>query len=189
MRKLLFVLSIFAIFNLSHAQYQLMGGEGAPGLKQGDIIVGGKLALGSVYGANVGFIASGEYGIKQGFLNIPKFPASLGVGASIGYSSYSVDTFWGDYDYSNYLILGAGYWHVALIPRDNVDTYLVVNLGFNIDTVSKPSSNAPGRDSSDGGVVFGSGIGIKYYFMPNLAAVAEAGFGMGVLRIGIDFRI
>ena len=189
MKKLIYILSLIALVNVTHAQ--LMGGEGAPALQKGDIIVGGKLALGAVYGANVGFIAGAEYGFKQGFLNIPKFPASLGIGGSIGYSGYSKNyAHWGDYSYSNFLILGSGYWHVDLLKKKEVDTYVVLNLGFNITSVDAPNiANAPDYDSTDGGLVFGTGIGIKYYFIPNLAAVAEVGFGMGLLRIGIDFRI
>lgn len=189
MKRMIVFFSVVFMFSMAHAE--LMGGPGAPALSKGDIIVGGKLALGAVYGANVGFIASGEYGFKQGFLNIPKFPASLGIGGSIGYSGYSEDyAYWGEYSYSNFLILGAGYWHVDLLKKKAVDTYVVLNLGYNITSVDIPNvSNAPDYDSTDGGLVFGTGIGIKYYFIPNLAAVAEVGFGMGLLRIGLDFKI
>lgn len=188
MKKFIYILSIIALVNVSYGQ--LMGGPGAPALQKGDIIVGGKLALGAVYGANVGLIASGEYGFKQGFLNIPNFPASLGIGGSIGYSGYTKSYgIYGDYNYTNFLILGSGYWHVDLLKKKEVDTYVVLNLGFNVSSFSSSVSNAPDYDSSYGGVVLGTGIGIKYYFIPNLAAVAEVGFGMGILRVGLDFKI
>lgn len=167
----------------------VMDGPGAPALSKGDIILGGKLALGAVYGANVGFIVSGEYGVKEGFLGIPKFPTSLGVGGSIGYSSHSVDAYgWGDITYSNYLFLAAASWHIDLLKNPKFDTYVVANAGFNIDTISKPK-NYPGKTESYGGLIWGLSVGARYYFIQNLAAVGEVGFGMGLLRIGLDYKL
>jgi len=173
MKKLLFAALLLGLFSTTQAQ--LMGGPAAPGLHKGDIIVGGKLALGSVYGANVGFIANAEYGLKEGFLAPPKFNTSLGVGATLGYSSYS------DFgDYSDILLLAAAYWHINLIKNEQFDTYVVVNAGLDINSTPSDTYYDP---------TGGAAIGIRYYFIPKLSAVAEAGFGMGVLRIGLDFKL
>lgn len=171
-----FILTIMVLSVFSVAQAQLMGGEGAPNLKQGDIIIGGKLALGAVYGANVGFIAGAEYGFMEGFLAPPKFNTSLGIGLSLGYSSH--DDY--DVDYSDILILASGYWHINLIKKEQVDTYVVINSGLDI-------SNSPNNTNFH--PTGGAGVGIRYYFIPKLSGVAEAGFGMGILRVGLDFKL
>ncbi len=161
MKKLIYILSIVALVNVSHAQ--LMGGEGAPALQKGDIIVGGKLALGSVYNTNVGFIAGAEYGLMEGFLAPPKFNTSLGIGANLAFSSGHV------------AILGAGYWHINLIKKEQFDTYVVITAGIDVGNSLLPTGDA--------------GVGIRYYFIPKLSAVAEARSGSGFLRVGLDFKI
>jgi len=161
MKKIILILTILFLF--STAQAQLMGGPGAPALSKGDIIVGGKLALGGVYGTNVGFIASGEYGFKEGFLAPPKFNTSLGIGANLAFSSGHV------------AILGAGYWHINLIKKPQFDTYVVITAGIDIGNSLYPTGDA--------------GVGIRYYFIPKLSAVAEARSGSGFLRVGLDFKL
>jgi len=190
MKRLLGILIL--VFVMSSTVFSgVMDGPGAPALKKGDVIVGGKLALGAVYGASVGYVVSGEYGFKDGFLSLPNFPASLGLGVSLGYSSYSDDYYWGTWTYRNILILGSGYWHVDLFKKEQFDTYAVVNVGFNVATSSWDSkySDYKPSSSSNGGLVFGTGVGMRYYFTPQLSAVGEVGFGMGILRLGLDFKV
>jgi hypothetical protein len=190
MKRSMFVLFSLVLFTTVHAG--VMDGPANPYLHKGDIIVGGKLALVGVYGAGAGFILNGEYGFKEGFLSIPNFPTSLGLGGSIGYSGYSEDYgAWGKYSYTNFLILVTGYYHVQLIKNAPIDTYAMLNVGVNIATASYDGSlnGAPDVSNSDGGFTIGSGIGARYYFTNRLAAVGEVGFGMGVIRIGLDFKI
>ncbi|RLB64535.1 MAG: hypothetical protein DRH04_11385 [Deltaproteobacteria bacterium] len=157
--------------------------------QNGDRIFGIKIALGSVFGSKTGFVVSGEYVLKDNFIRIEGLPNSLGVGGSLGYSSFTEFVFpWGDYSYQNYLFLGSAFWHVNVLRQEKIDTYLRANLGVNINTSSKPGSSAPGRDSTYGGLVFGLSLGGRYYFQPNLAGCVEMGFGMGNIRLGLDYR-
>lgn len=188
----LFVLAAACLLVFSGVQAGIMDGPGNPHLSNGDIIIGGKLAFVGVYGAGVGFIFDGEYGLKEGFLSIPNFPTSLGVGASIGYSSYSQDVpYWGKYSYTNFLILANAIYHVKLLKNIPMDTYLVLNLGLNIatDSYDGAAANAPSASDSNGGLKFGTGVGARYYFTNRLAAVGELGYGMGTIRLGLDFKI
>lgn len=168
----------------------LEAGDNIPAaFKQGDRLLGMKLALGSVFGSRIGFVISGEYGLKDNLIKINGLPNSLGVGGSFGYSAFTEFVFpWGDYSYQNYLFLGSAFWHVDVFKRPKIDTYLKANLGINIDSSSKPGAGAPGHDSTYGGLVFGISLGGRYYFMPNLAAAMEIGFGMGNIRLGVDYR-
>jgi hypothetical protein len=190
MKRIVFVAVGFFLINM--AQAGVMDGPSNPHLHKNDIIVGGKLAFVGVYGAGVGFVINGEYGLKEGFLSIPNFPTSLGVGASLGYSSYSDNyPFWGEYTYRNILILGNALYHVKLIKKIPMDTYLIINLGINIGTSSYDGSyaGAPDYDNTDSGITFGTGVGARYYFTNKLSAVGELGFGMGVIRLGVDFKL
>ena len=188
----LFTFIVICLLLVGSTQAGIMDGPGNPHLSNGDIIIGGKLAFVGVYGAGVGFILNGEYGLKEGFLSIPNFPTSLGVGASLGYSSYS-KTYnrYGDYSYKNFLILANAMYHVKLLKNIPMDTYLVLNLGVNIASSSYDGNfaGAPDYDSSEGGLTFGTGVGARYYFTKKLAAVGELGFGMGTIRLGLDFKI
>ena len=187
-----FILVAACLLVVSGVQAGIMDGPGNPHLSNGDIIIGGKLAFIGVYGAGVGFIFDAEYGIKEGFLSIPNFPTSLGVGASLGYSSYSKTYgIYGDYSYTNFLILANAMYHVKLLKNIPMDTYLVLNLGVNIASSSYDGNfaGAPDYDSSDGGFTLGTGVGARYYFTKKLAAVGELGFGMGTIRLGLDFKI
>ena len=191
MKQMLLIFSALLILTAT-ANAGLMDGPGNPYLNNGDFVVGGKLALLGVYGSNVGFILGGEYGFMEGFLSIPNFPTSLGLGGSIGYSGYTQSFgVYGDYSYTNFLILVTGYYHVHLLKNVPIDTYAMLNLGVNIASSSYEGNvaGAPSLSSSHGGLTFGSGIGARYYFTNKLSAVGELGFGMGVIRLGLDFRI
>ena len=82
-------------------------------------------------------------------------------------------------------------YHVKLLKNIPMDTYLVLNLGINIATDSYEGNvaNPPGASDSNGGLTFGTGVGARYYFTNRLAAVGELGFGMGTIRLGLDFKI
>ncbi|NOX90311.1 MAG: hypothetical protein GXO77_14945 [Calditrichaeota bacterium] len=160
-------LSRFAVLAIVLFMFQQGRAEdqAVPLLKAGDRIIGLKLALGSVFGSNIGFVVNGEYGFKDNVIKIEGLPNSLGLGGSFGYSSYSeFEPLWGNYSYQNYLLLGSAFWHVDFFNRQNIDTYCVANLGLNIDVTSKPGSLAPGRSSAYGGIVFGLALGGRYYY-------------------------
>jgi len=182
MKKLFSLLSIVLMF--AHLQ----AGENTAIIQPGERIVGARLALGSVYGASAGVIVSGEYGYKENLVNLNGIENNLGLGASIGYSGYSEKYSVGTYSYSNILISGSALWHVALINDPRLDTYLTLNLGWNIVSVSIPTGG-PDYGTSYDGLVWGTGIGARFHFNDKLAAVGELGFGMGVLRLGIDYSL
>lgn len=172
---------------VSVTQAGLMNGPGNPHLSKGDIIVGGRLALIDAYDAPVGFIVNGEFGLMEGFLSIPHFPTSLGLGASLAYSGYTKDFRYGEYSYSNFEIMTFAAYHVKLIKKIPMDTYITLNMGVNIESsdLEYGTQSAPERN---GGFKIGTSIGARYYFTNKLAAVGELGFGMGLLRLGMDFK-
>ena len=159
--------------------------------KKGDIFIGGKIGLGAFYGADLGFGGGFEYVIQEDFLNLGDIPASLGFGGSFGYSTYKANwTYW-NYKYTNYVIFASAFYHANVLKNDKLDTYAKFSLGYNGGSVKY--DGAAGEDytnrSYGGGLTTGSAVGARYFITPALAAVAEIGWGFGLLRLGLDFAL
>ena len=158
--------------------------------KKGDKFVGAKIGLGS-YGAGIGFGGGFEMILQEDFLNLGDIPASLGVGGSFGYSSYKSGYFGNNWKYTNVVFLGSVFYHADVLKNEKIDTYVKFSLGYNAGKV-KYDGIAGVTDYSSptyGGVVTGSAIGARYFLSKSLAAVAEVGWGFGILRLGIDFAL
>ena len=185
--KLVTLLVVFLMLT-GFAQAGVMDGPGNPHLSKGDIIIGGRLALIDAYDAPIGFIVNGEYGLMEGFLSIPHFPTSLGIGASLAYSGYTHTYYYGEYKYSNFEIMTHGIYHVKLLKKIPMDTYLRLSLGLNIEGRDLDVGVGGKKVDRNGGFKIGTSVGARYYFTNKLAAVGEVGFGMGLLRLGLDFK-
>ncbi|HHJ53613.1 MAG TPA: hypothetical protein ENJ89_10495 [Caldithrix abyssi] len=181
MRKLSF---LFIILFAIHAQ----AGDSGALIKPGEKLVGARIALGSVYGAGLGVVLSGEYGVRDNLFDLGGTANTLGVAASLGYSGYSQSYSWGTYSYTNILLITSGLWHVDLLNDPKIDTYASLSMGWNIGTVSSPSGG-PQYSNTYSGLIWGTAVGARYHFSDKLSAVGELGFGMGVLRVGIDYRL
>ena len=157
--------------------------------QKGDKFVGGRIGLGS-YGAGVGFGGGFELVTQNDFLNLGDIPASLGFGASVGYSTYKTGYWGGHWKYTNIVMLGDVYYHADVLKNEKIDTFVKFSLGYNAGKVSYDGVyedwyNVP----THGGIVTGSAIGARYFFTPALSAVAELGYGFGILRLGLDFAL
>ncbi len=181
MKKIFIILFILFSSNLF--------AEGTTHFKKGDMYAQGRLALGSVYGAGSGFVVGGELAFMDDFFNLGELPSTLGLGGSFGYSSYSDKWTGGKWKYSNVVILGNATYHAPIIENDKFDTFIVLSVGANLGKVTYSGPLSVYDSPTHGGVVFGSAIGMKYFFSPGIAGVIELGFGMGVLRIGIDYKL
>ncbi len=83
-------------------------------LKSGDLVVGGRVALGGVAGASFGFAANAEYGFKE----------NIGIGGFFGYSGYKEDFAFYEASYTNILILGSVNYHQDFLKIQTLDTFL-----------------------------------------------------------------
>jgi hypothetical protein len=180
MKKVLVAaLLVMTLSTLSYAQRTL--------INKGDQYVGAKLALGSIGGASMGFIGNYEMGFQE----------NIGIGATIAYSGYSeeVASFYKyKYDYSNILILATGTYHMDLLKNEKLDTWGALNVGYNIATakftwVSAVPAGTPEISATAGGFVFGLSANARYALTEQLFATASVGFGLGILNIGIDYKL
>ena len=127
--------------------------------------------------------ASVEVGIVDNILE----KGVIGVGGYMGFSQYKWEySNWG-WKYTN-LVLGArGNFHYPLV--DKLDTYTGLMLGYNIRS-SKEIGTATGNlyEASASGLVSAWFVGARYYFQENLAAMAELGYGVAYLNLGIALK-
>ena len=156
---------------------------------KGDKFVGARIGLGS-YGAGVGFGGGFEMILQEDFLNLGDIPGALGVGGSFGYSSYTSGYYGYNWKYTNMVFLASVFYHADVLKNEKIDTYAKFSLGYNAGKVKYDGLDGYDyRTPTYGGVVTGSAVGARYFFTPALAAVAEVGWGFGILRLGLDLAL
>lgn len=181
MKKILLsALMLVALSSVSLAQRTL--------ITAGEQYVGGKIALGSIGGASMGFIGNYEYGYQD----------NIGIGGAIAYSGYSEDIsagfYTGKWSYSNILVVVSGNYHMDLLKNEKLDTWGALNVGYNVASVkwefTKNTLNLPEpAAASAGGFVFGLTANARYQLTEKLFATGSLGFGLGVLNIGLDYKL
>jgi len=113
--------------------------------------------------------------------------SSLGVGGYLGYTAYKWShSTWG-WKYSSLVIGPRGYLHYFFL--DKLDTYSGLLLGYNILTSKWTGTGSESVSASSGGVAWSWFIGGRYFFNENIAAMAELGYGVTYLNIGISFAL
>lgn len=159
--------------------------------KKGDIFVGGKIGLGAFYGASLGYGGGFEYVLQEDFLNLGDIPASLGFGGSFGYSTYKAGWSYWNYRYTNYVIFASAFYHADVLQNEKIDTYVKFSIGYNGGKIKYDGIAGENYTSRtyNGTVTTASAVGARYFFTPALAAVAEVGWGFGILRLGIDLAL
>ncbi len=184
MRRIILLPALILFFS------QSVYSQGAPLINEYDMIAGGKVALGAVYGASFGVVADFEYGYRDDFLNIGDKPATLGFGGSFGYSSYTENFLGGSWSYTNIILIASAYYHANVLNIDKLDTYVKAGLGFNFGgvTYSGPYSGLY-SEPTVAFLTIESGLGARYYISDELSIAGEIGTGMGLLRIGLDYRL
>jgi hypothetical protein len=128
--------------------------------------------------------ASFEYGIKDGILE----KGSVGVGGYLGFASYKWEySGWG-WKYSNIIIAARGTFHYPLVEK--LDTYVGVLLGYDIVS-SKEFGTPVGYDYSatSSGLAYSGFIGGRYYFKEKFGVMAELGYGITYLNIGVALKL
>ncbi len=178
-RLLLLTLVMGLFVNVSEAQIAV---EGSKFLNLG-LGLGTNLYSGAFYSMQVPPLsASLEYVIKDQLFDEN---SSLGVGGYLGYTSYKWSSgSWG-WRYSSLVIGPRGYLHYFFI--DQLDTYTGLLLGYNILTSKWTGTGSQFGTASGGGLAFSWFIGGRYFFTDNIAAMAELGYGVTYLNLGVSF--
>lgn len=178
---LLFVITGFVTTGLQAQEPVFVNGDKVLNVALG---LGNSLYWGTNYRTQVPPIsASLEFGVADEIID----KGSIGVGPYLGFSSTKYEYLNAGWKYSNIILGGKGNFHYPLV--DKLDTYAGLLIGFNIAT-SREFGSPSGTDSyARGGLVWAGFIGGRYYFSDNLAALAELGYGIAYLNIGIALKL
>lgn len=177
MKKLLLFLFV-VVFSLT----QLLAQEST--FQKGDKVLNLGIGFGSTYYGSYytshtpALSASLEFGVADGILE----KGSIGVGGYLGYSSAK----WTNYYKTTNFILGArGSFHYPLVNK--LDTYTGLLLGYNIYSY-KYEAGYSGATGTSSGLAYSWFVGARYYFSNNFAAMAEFGYGISYLTVGVSLK-
>lgn len=148
-------------------------------------------SLGAVYGNTVipPISATVDYALPIG-----KLPFSFGALIGFTSSNYKYVDSLGTYGYGYSIIaIGARAGYHFNFDVKNLDTYAGMMLGYYIVSASSTGTGyyASTTNSSAAGGAFGWGtyIGARYFFTPNIGAFAELGYGFTYLTGGVTFKL
>ena len=129
-----------------------------------------------------------EYIIKD---DLFKGNGALGFGGFLGYSSAKQDNFYGNYKVSRLIIGARGYVHYAIVEK--LDTYSGVLLGYKNDvtniTYNGEQTYLTNQKYTDGGPTFNLFAGCRYFFNDKIAGMAELGWGISIVTIGVAIKL
>jgi hypothetical protein len=124
--------------------------------------------------------ASLEVGIID---NLFDEKSSIGVGGYVGFMSSKWDYSYLDehYTISDLILSSKASFHYQLV--DKLDTYAGLLVGFRFEF-----DNDPDYDYSSSGLKIAEYVGARYYFTPSFAGMAELGYGISYLNLGVALK-
>ncbi len=183
MKKTLTIIAVlcgFAFSGISQNTFQ-----------KGDKVVNAGIGIGNTLYSGSGYTnktppisLSFELGVKDQLFDDK---SSLGIGGYIGYTSAKWEySGWG-WKYTNFVIGGRGIGHYQLLDR--LDTYTGLMLGYNVNS-AKEFGTTFGNDYSANasGIIWAWFAGGRYYFTDKFAAMAEIGYGITYLNLGVSYK-
>jgi hypothetical protein len=108
---------------------------------------------------------------------------SIGVGGYVGFSSAKYENY---YKTTNFVFGARGSFHYPLVEK--LDTYTGLLLGYNIFSYNYYDSSTPPYTGSTSGLASAWYIGARYYFNEKFSAMAELGYGVSVLTLGLGIK-
>lgn len=112
---------------------------------------------------------------------------ALGFGGFLGYSAAKQDFYSGTYKSSRLIIGARGYVHYALVEK--LDTYAGVFLGYKSDATKYSYDNYPEDKTTEGKPTLNIFAGCRYFFNDKIAGMAELGWGMSIVTIGVAIKL
>jgi hypothetical protein len=176
---LIFVVVCFSLGQLSAIE---------PVFSKGDKVLNAGIGIGSSYWSGYGYYTNH---MPQIFANLDICffdnvfgldKASIGIGPYLGFRSSK----YSDYlKTTEFVIAATGTFHYPLV--DKLDTYAGILLGYDIYSTKYYNDlynnyNHPSR------IADREFVGARYYFSDNFSAMAELGYGLTILNIGVALK-
>lgn len=177
--KKIFIVFLFAFlafgFNFDHAQAS----------EKGDLVIQPSLNIGNYgigrgygNGFGIGVTANVEYAVHD----------YASVGGFVGFNNVSIKGWNGSYNRIGFGARGVfHFWQLIDdkvskdLKSDAIDFYLPMHIGYGIYT---------GSGTSGGDVIWGTGLGIRYYFKDNMGVSFEfGGMELSYAKIGMAFKL
>jgi len=187
MKKLLFILAAALIGFQSQAQESTFN--------SGNVVFNAGIGFGTALYRGVGYRStlppvsiSGEYGLMEDFITEKM---TLGIGGYLGFASSKFTSTFGNEEWGykyNYTVIGVrGAVHYPLV--DKLDTYGGLMISYNAVSVKEVGEVPVGNSSESGRVGFSAYVGGRYYFSEHFAGMAELGYGIAYLNLGIAYKL
>jgi hypothetical protein len=185
MKKSILTLAIaLFLFGANVAQSSAQSGDNV--FEKGSLVANLGIGLGgTMYGTGYGMKVpplslSAEYGIVDNLIKSTG-QGAIGIAPNIGYSSYG----WGDWSFNNLLLGVKGNFHYQFVPK--LDTYVGLHLGYNIVSWDNDDGLLDNTAGSD--IYWATVIGARYYFTNSFAVMAELGYGISWLNVGVALKL
>ena len=176
----LLVIGFFALAQLVAQEPTFVKGDKALNLGIG---LGSTLYSGTYYKSQVPPVSvSLEFGIVDNILE----KGVIGVGPYLGYSSYKYEYITSGWKYSNMILGVRGNFHYPLVEK--LDTYTGLLLGYNIVSSKWIGTGTEDYSASSSGIAWSWFVGARYYFSETFAAMAELGYGIAYLNLGVALK-
>ena len=142
-------------------------------------------------------------GGREGRATIPPISASfqygfhdlISAGATLGIAGSKMYTGPSEYRYMYYIIVLRGDFHPFNLPKfpdfplkNNIDVYSGLLLGPCIVTCKEPETPIASYDPIGSYFFWGIFAGARFYLKPVFGFYVEAGYGLGLLNFGLQFR-
>lgn len=150
--------------------------------------LGTALYSGSYYSMTVPPLsASFEYGLKEGV-----GPGVIGIGGYLGIAGSKYEYSYPGYDWGwkyTYTVIGArGTYHLVDLA-DKFDFYGGLMLGYVIVSSKETGTHTYYSDAAKSSFAnLSIFAGARYYLQDNFALMAELGYGVAILNLGVSFK-
>ena len=180
MKKSLIVLATicFAVMQLSAQESTFV---------KGDKVLNAGIGIGSSYYSGTYYTTlippisgSLEFGVADHIAE----KGSVGVGPYLGFATHKYVFSQVGWRYTNFILGARGNFHYPLVEK--LDTYTGLLLGYRIVTAT--DIGTPIGNPSLSVFTWSWFIGARYYFKERFAAMAELGYGIAYLNIGIAYK-
>jgi len=179
MKKSLCILFLLLISSVGFAQMAY---------KQGDRVLSAGLGLGSLAGLyGEASMPPISVGYEVGYNENISFGGLAGIAGSKQEYTFFGEK-WG-WEYTYIILGGRAAYHFDVFKDPKIDSYAGLTVGYNIVSTKEIGTIQSGFSASGSYFLYGGHLGLRYYFSQQLGAQVELGYGLGVINVGISYKL
>ncbi len=111
---------------------------------------------------------------------------AIGIGGYMGYASYAWNDWGWKSSFSNLVIGARGNFHYPIIEK--LDTYSGIFIGYEFVKWKDTYQGGTNNNLSSSGGIWAWHVGGRYYFNDKISGMAELGYGITYITIGIGVK-